>query len=117
VVRAERDRPQRDLMSRCCYLPVALPKVRVCRDPSNALLSRALIRLRKAGLAQHDENCGTKSSNPLPSSEESGELPNRASEAGALPAGGSAVAMLAAGWYSQRMGGVSVALGSEALTG
>src|SRR5262249_40427337 len=37
----------------------------------NSVLSRALIRLRKAGLAQHDENCGTKSSNPLPSSGES----------------------------------------------
>jgi hypothetical protein len=35
------------------------------------LLSHALIRLRRAGLAQHDENCGTKSSNPAPSSEES----------------------------------------------
>ena len=35
------------------------------------MLSRALIRLRKGGLEQHDENCGTKSSNPLPSSGES----------------------------------------------
>jgi hypothetical protein len=40
-----------------------------------------------------DLHPGTGSSNPFPSSEESGELPNRASEAGALPAGGSAVAM------------------------
>src|SRR5215472_3662704 len=33
------------------------------------MLSRALIRLRKAGPAQLDENCGTKSSNPFPSAE------------------------------------------------
>src|SRR6516225_1749168 len=39
--------------------------------PCNSLLSRALTRLKKAGLAQHDENCGTKSSNPLLSSGES----------------------------------------------
>ena len=35
------------------------------------LPSRALIPPRKAGLAEHDENYGTKSSNPLPSSVES----------------------------------------------
>ena len=35
------------------------------------LHSRALIPPRKAGLAEHDENYGTKSSNPLPSSGES----------------------------------------------
>jgi len=34
-------------------------------------LSRALIRLRKAGLTQHVENCGTNSSNPPLSSKES----------------------------------------------
>src|SRR6516164_4183497 len=34
------------------------------------LPSRALIPPRKAGLAEHDENYGTKSSNPLPSSDE-----------------------------------------------
>jgi hypothetical protein len=54
VVRGERDRFQRDLRSRC-----------------DSLLSRAPIRLSKAGLAEHDENCGTRSSNPLPSSGES----------------------------------------------
>jgi hypothetical protein len=64
VVRGERDRTQRDLSSRCCYLPVALTKARGTLNPTNSLLSHALIRLRKAGLAQHDENCGTKSSNP-----------------------------------------------------
>jgi hypothetical protein len=72
-VRGERDRTQRYLRSRCCYLPVALTKARGTRNPSNSLLiiSRALIRLRKGGLEQHDENCGTKGSNPVPSSAES----------------------------------------------
>jgi hypothetical protein len=37
----------------------------------SALARRALIRPREAGLAEHDENYGTKSSNPLPSSGES----------------------------------------------
>src|SRR6516164_2917882 len=44
------------------------------RDPAaesvQLLPSRALIRPRKAGFAKHDENYGTKSSNPLPSSDE-----------------------------------------------
>jgi len=55
-------------------LPVALTKRAVRRNPSNSLLSRALIRLRKAGLTQHVENCGTNSSNPPLSSGESDEL-------------------------------------------
>ena len=37
----------------------------------SALARRALIRPREAGLAEHDENYGTKSSNPLPSSRQS----------------------------------------------
>jgi hypothetical protein len=52
-------------------LPVALTKRAVRRNPSNSLLSRALIRLRTAGLTQHVENCGTNSSNPPLSSGES----------------------------------------------
>jgi len=68
VVRGERDRPQWDLRSRCCYLPVALTKVRDPAESVQLLPSRALIRPRKAGFAKHDENYGTKSSNPLPSS-------------------------------------------------
>ena len=32
------------------------------RNPPNSLLSRALISLREAGLAQHDEHCATKRS-------------------------------------------------------
>ena len=71
MVRGERDRTQRDLSSRCWYLPVALTKARGTPNPTNCLLSHALIRLRKAGLPQHDENCGTTSSNPLLSSGES----------------------------------------------
>jgi hypothetical protein len=49
----------------------SLRKCRVRRNALNSSLSRALIRLRKAGLAEHNENSGTKSSNPLPSSGES----------------------------------------------
>jgi hypothetical protein len=71
VVRGERDRTPRDLSSRCCYLPVASTKARGTANPTNSLLSHALIRLRKTGLAQRDENCGTKSSNPLLSTGES----------------------------------------------
>ena len=71
MVRGERDRTQRDLRSRCCYLPVALTKARGTPNPTNSLLSHALIRLREADLAQHDENCGTKSSKPLLSTGES----------------------------------------------
>ena len=37
------------------------------------LPSRALIPHRKAGLARHDENCGTTSSNPHPSTGEAHE--------------------------------------------
>jgi len=72
MVRGERDRPQWDLRSRCCYLPVALTKVRDTSKSVQLLPNRALIRRGKAGLAEHDENYGTKSSNPLPSSGESG---------------------------------------------
>jgi len=43
---------------------VALTKARGTLEPFNCLLSRALIRFRKAGLTQHDENGGTKSSSP-----------------------------------------------------
>jgi impB/mucB/samB family C-terminal domain len=71
VVRGERDRSQRDLRSRCCYLSVAFTKARATPEPDQLLAHRTLIRLRKAGLALHDENCGTKSSNPLLSSAES----------------------------------------------
>src|SRR5215469_736353 len=39
VVCGERDRTQRDLRSRCCYLPVALMKRRVRRKPFNSLPS------------------------------------------------------------------------------
>ena len=66
MVRGERDRPQRDLKSRCCHLSVALTKVRATPESANSLLSRVLIRLRKAGLAPHGENCGTKSSKSTP---------------------------------------------------
>jgi hypothetical protein len=71
VVRGERDRPQWDLRSRCCYLPVAFTKVRDTSESVQLLSSRALIRPRKVGLAEHGENHGTESSNPLPSSGES----------------------------------------------
>ena len=76
VVRGERDRSQRDLRSRCCYIPVPL-KVGLNRNASNSLLCRALIRLRKAGLAQDDE-LRNQSSNLFPSSDES--VPNSRSE-------------------------------------
>src|SRR5262249_28120231 len=66
VVRGERDRSQRDLRSRCSYLSVALTRVRGSRNPFDPLLSRAPIRLSKAGLADHDENRGTRNSNPFP---------------------------------------------------
>jgi hypothetical protein len=46
------------------YLPVALTKARGTPNPTNSLLSHALIRLREAGLAQHDENCRTKAISP-----------------------------------------------------
>jgi hypothetical protein len=66
VVRGERDRTQRDLSSRCCYLPVALTKARELegrvtdnkmgaiqvwqkQDGSWKLLARASYRLRRPG--------------------------------------------------------------------
>src|SRR5712671_942036 len=45
-----------------------------------ALVQSCTDRPRKAGLAEHDENYGTKSSNPLPSSEESGANRDRADQ-------------------------------------
>ena len=47
VVRGERDRPPRDLRSRCCYLPAALTKMRGTLESVQLLLNRALTRPRK----------------------------------------------------------------------
>ena len=45
------------------------------------MLSRAPIGLRKTGFVEDDKNCGTQSSNPLPSSSESVSALNSRAEA------------------------------------
>src|SRR5215831_8582180 len=57
--------------SRCCYRPAALTKVQATPESVQLVPSRALIRPRKAGLTEHDENYGIKSSNPFPLTGES----------------------------------------------
>jgi hypothetical protein len=56
VVRGERDRPQRAAEVTLLLSTGGFDEVRGGQNPSNSLLSRALIRRRKAGLTQHDEN-------------------------------------------------------------
>ena len=84
MVRGERDRTQRDLRSRCCYLPVALSKVRGTPESVQLLAQSCTDPSHKDQSAQHDENGRTENSNPLPSSAESmkparlgGSHPNR----------------------------------------